>query len=113
MSTYHVVIYAVLFFGHGIFQLWAYRKGCSLKVKLGAPLLTLPLLLLAIQLGGLYAAYLLLVPVIHTILYTAMAVTGIEALLCLRRRRADKRFVGLLLLLAVLVGVKFYLRRML
>ncbi|MDQ8735347.1 hypothetical protein [Paenibacillus sp. LHD-38] len=106
-------MYAVLFAGRGTSELWAYRKGWPLKVKLGGLLLSLPLMLIAIQLGGLYAAYLLLLPVIDTILHTAMAVTGIEALLCLRRGRADKRFAGLLLLLAVLVGVMLFLRRML
>lgn len=102
MSTFRVIIYAVLFAGCGTFELWAYRKGWPIKVKLGGLLLALPLLLIAIQLGRLYESYLLLLLVIDTILYTAMALTGIEALLCLRRDRADKRFTGLLLLLAAL-----------
>lgn len=59
MITFYVIIYAELFAGCGMFELWAYRKDWPLKVKLGGLLLALPLLLIAIHLGGLYAAYLL------------------------------------------------------
>jgi hypothetical protein len=35
VSTFHVIIYEVLFAGCGTFELWAYRKGRPLKMKLG------------------------------------------------------------------------------
>ncbi|WP_256252546.1 hypothetical protein [Paenibacillus sp. UNC496MF] len=102
-----------MFAGVGLFELLAYRKGWPFNVKLGGPLLALPLLLIAIRPGGAYAAYLLLVPVIDTVMYATMAMIGIEALLCLRRSGIGKRFAGLLLLPAVLVEAMRYLRRVL
>ncbi len=110
--SFFSVIYGILLLFWALFVIWAYRTQQSLRIKLGTPLLLFLISLSAFQLSfARIPVFLVLVQLLETSLRTAILVGMIEVGRSVFQRKIDFRLLLLGVMLAGLILLHVYLRR--